>query len=406
LVYRVKTGGIGLIAGLQSGAPSPELLFPGSKTTAAAKGEKNYPAIAVDEQARAHVAWAPPSAPQNGVYYARVSPSGNLLGSVAKASDKWVEYLSIQVREQRVHLLTTAIRSVTEPESADGVFHLQAACDGGAFSETEAWFAPIFFELYATESPTGLAVIGRDTNVRRIDWLAANKQWKPRTTHAIPSAADSIGRPAIAFDGAQPLWATIGWSKSPNWHPSGVWVTEGNDQAWQALAKDDVFAPGEPDGTATAAVTVNGGVRAVDWLSANAPRLRLAIATHAWGKPSALSGTEKATSFALTPEGNALRIVFATEDGTLHSGLAGSASPAPEPSTSSATASSGAGGGANGGEGGQAAAQSGAGGASVTPIVLDSPASCSVACDSDSPRAVWWLAIAAALMTRRARSRR
>lgn len=319
-VFRRREGGLGyMVAG--TGEPFAGASVIAGAEAAASKGNKNYPAIAVDAAGVAHVAWAPGSAPGNGAYYVRVGSDGVPLAAATKISARWVESLAVAVDASEVHVLLTAIKQEGEPEGADGVFDLHGPLAGGPLAETEAWQFPNFAELAATPSPDGgLALVARWDVIKRLD--RAQGQWGNFKNVEVPAGSTSVGRPQLAFAGDVLLWGAIGWVEAA---PTSVEVRAGGPkQPWTALASGELFDPDTADGEPAVALAAGpAGERAVAWLAASAPRLRVSVGTGDWGQPVALPDTDDATSFALVGEGEGYRVVFVGADGTLWAGRIG-----------------------------------------------------------------------------------
>lgn len=337
-VYRQRAGGLGhMVAG--TGDPfTAAAPVPGAEA-AASHGDKNYPALAVDEGGAAHLAWAPLSAPGNGARYLRVSPDGAPIGVALEISARWIESLAVGVAADEVHVVATAIKQDGEPDAADGVFDHRAPVGGGAWTEIEAWPYPNLVELAL--SPTargGLALIARWDVIKRLD--LAQGQWGAFQNVAVPAGMTSVGRPQLAHAAAPNLWAAIGWVDAV---PTAVVARAGGPkQPWTTLASGDLFDPDAADGGPAVALALGpDDSRALAWLAADAPRLRLSLGAGDWGAPVALPGTDDATSFALVREGDALRVVFARADGTLMSGRVGLAPPAGETTGGTGEGSSG-----------------------------------------------------------------
>ncbi|MEZ4448042.1 MAG: hypothetical protein R3B09_01100 [Nannocystaceae bacterium] len=318
-VLRARDGGVvHMVTGV--GEPfSAAAILPGS-ASAAKGGGKNYPALAVDELGRAHVAWGPPSAPGNGASYLRVDADGAPIGGAIQGSDRWVESIAVAIADDTVHLVITAIKDAEAPDDADGVFDLRAPIDGGPFVEVEAWPYPNLIEAALAPRDGGLALIGRWDLLKRLNLVGG--QWTDFANVALPPGWTSVGRPRYALAGASERWAVIGWQDAI---PAGVSVRSGGPkQPWTDLA-DDVFDPAGPDGEPACALAIGpDDARLVAWLAAAPPRLRVALEIGDWGEPTPMPGTDDATTFALAQE-SALtyRVVFVTDDGTVHAGLLG-----------------------------------------------------------------------------------
>jgi|GEM_PF-5009418 len=319
IVYRIRAGGIGHVSGIPGQPASSEVVL-GMSNGAAVSGNKNYPAVDVDGQGRAHVVWAPPSAKGNGAYYARVDAAGAQIGASQKVSTRWIEYVAMEVIGGGVHMIMTAIADANDPnpDAADGLYDVHGATSGGALTETEAWQFPNFAEPDVAEAPwMGLAVLARWDVLKRRD-LQANGTWNNFSNESLPPNTSSVGRPYLLYQGNTPLWSVVGWSGAA---PTNVYVTEGNDNVWTKISNGVVYDPASADGEPRAYMGVNDlGHRAVAWLSAQTPRLRFAIGEGTWGTEQALPGTDTATTFAMTGETDGFRVVFADDTGTLYVG--------------------------------------------------------------------------------------
>lgn len=334
-IYRQRSGGLGhMVAGTDQPFAAAAALA--GADAAAGQGGKNYPALAVDAAGAAHLVWAPGSAPGNGAYYLRVGPDGAALGAAVKLTTRWVESLAVGVAGDQVHVLLTAIKQDGEPDGADGIFDHHGPAGGGPLTEVEAWPFPNLVELALSPAPAeGLALIARWDVIKRLD--LAQGQWGGFQNVAVPAGTSSVGRPQLAHAGALTLWAAIGWVDAV---PTSVVVRAGGPkQPWTTLAAGDLFDPEAADGEPAVALAVGpDDARALAWLAADPPRLRVSLGTGDWGPPIALPGTDDATSFALAQEQGGLRVVFARADGTLMSGRVGLA---PPPADTSGDASTG-----------------------------------------------------------------
>lgn len=342
-VYRVRAGGLGhMVAGTGSSFVATQLV-PGGETSSK-QGNKNYPALAVDATGVAHVAWGPASAPGNGARYLRLGSDGAPIGAAAQISKKWIESIAVAVTADEVHVLLTAIKGAQEPDANDGVFDHRAPLAGGPPVETEAWQFPNIIEIsVAPAGGGGLAVLGRFDLLKRLD--LTDGAWTNFKNIELPAGSTSVGRPQFQYDGMKHLWAAIGWVDAT---PTSIEVRTGSaKEPWTALASSGLFDPEAADGEPAVALAAGPeGDRAVAWLAADAPRLRVALGVDTWGEVAALPGTDDATSFALAREDVGLyRVVFATADGTLLAGRIGLMIPPPETTSDASSGDPGTSGG-------------------------------------------------------------
>lgn len=338
-VYRVRAGGLGhMVAGTGSPFVATQMV-PGGETSSK-QGNKNYPALAVDATGMAHVAWGPASAPGNGARYLRIGSDGAPIGAASQISKKWIESIAVAVTADEVHVLLTAIKGAQEPDANDGVFEYHAPLAGGLPAETEVWPFPNIIEIsVAPTSEGGLAVLGRFDLLKRIDLDAG--VWTNFKNVELPAGTTSVGRPQFQYDGMKHLWAAIGWVDAT---PTSIQVRTGsNKEPWTALASGGLFDPEAADGEPAVALAAGPeDDRAVAWLAAEAPRLRVALGVGEWGEVAALPGTDEATSFALAREDvGVYRVVFVTANGTLNAGRISLTIPLPETTSDASSGDAG-----------------------------------------------------------------
>jgi hypothetical protein len=302
VVYRVRAGGIGHLVL----ADEAELVIPGSIETAAVTRAWNRPAVAVDAKHRAHVVWGPPSPePLHGTFYARIEANGTA-GPTRAITSRWVEDVDIAVRDDVVHVLVNAIGD------APAVVHLRGPVDDGPSEEVVVADAATFREPTLRASASGLVAVGRFTSIQIAS--SDGTAWTMPTAVAIPELPiTSVGHPQR--DDGTALWGAVAWTDAT---PVSV-VARRDGAPWAQVSLDAPFDPEEADGGSpelALAVTADGDVH-LAWLGADAPRLRV------WsddGAPIAIADTDDATSFDVVADGDALRAVWADDDGRLWSG--------------------------------------------------------------------------------------
>jgi hypothetical protein len=319
IVYRVRSGGIGHITGASNGMPTTELVIPGSLGTAAVTRGWNLPRVAVDDAGAGHVVWGPLSTEElEGSWYARIDADGVPIVETRQLTGRWIEDVDVATAGDEVHVLVNAIGD------APGVYDWSGSVDEGPTVELQVSPVGSFRELSLHRHDDGLSAIGRFTKVERVD-LELGQGWGAVEHHDDPAPPiTSIGYPRLVR-GAVETWAAIAWIDAT---PVSV-VTQQDLGPWTTLSPDPPFDPADADGGSPAVAVARdvAGHVAVAWLAATGDRLRVAVVDPAWAEPVALPGTEAATSFEICPDGDAFRVVYATEDGTLYTGRFGVPAP-------------------------------------------------------------------------------
>jgi hypothetical protein len=323
IVYRVRSGGIGHVTGTSMGILTSELVIPGSLETAAVTRGWNLPRVAVDDAGAGHVVWGPLSTQAlKGTWYARIDADGVPIVETRRLTERWIEDVDVATVGDEVHVLVNAIGDTP------GVYDWSGSVDEGPTAELQVSAVGSFRELSLHRHEGGLSAIGRFTRVERVD-LPLGQGWGAIEHHDDPEPPiTSIGYPRLV-QGAAQTWAAIAWIDAT---PVSV-MTQQDLGPWTTLSPDPPFDPADADGGSPSVAVARDaeGRVAVAWLAATGDRLQVAVVDPAGVEPVALPGTEDATSFEICPDGEGFRAVYATDDGTLHTGRFGVPAPDPGP---------------------------------------------------------------------------